>query len=98
MLGTEIKEARWIESRSSCFIVLDEAGESSSTRMFVWDLLQDDSQPVQIKKIKKLEFFLIISFNVPIKNKLFGIFVSFCNKFWPNKFSTREAKRSRRLK
>lgn len=48
-MGTEIKEARWIESRSSCFIVLDEA----ESRLFMWDLLQDDSQPILTKKIKK---------------------------------------------
>lgn len=50
MLGNEIKEAKWIESRSSCFMVLDE----DASKLFVWDLLADDTQPVLIKKIKKL--------------------------------------------
>lgn len=50
LLGTEIKEARWIESRSSSFIVLNE----DDSKLFVWDLLTDDTQPVLIKKTKQL--------------------------------------------
>lgn len=49
MLGTEIKEAKWIESRSSCFLVVDQ----NESKMFIWDLLQDDIQPVLIRKLKK---------------------------------------------
>lgn len=49
MMGNEIKEIKWIESRSSCFSVLDEA----ESKLLIWDLLADDTQPVLVKKIKK---------------------------------------------
>ncbi|RNA24033.1 WD repeat-containing 60 isoform X2, partial [Brachionus plicatilis] len=40
-LGKRIKEIKWIESRSSCFSVIDE-----QDCFYLWDLLEDDTQPV----------------------------------------------------
>ena len=45
---SKIKEIKWITTRSSSFLVIDE-----SDTIFIWDLLLDDSQPVISKQINK---------------------------------------------
>lgn len=47
-LGRRIKEIKWIESRSSCFSVIDERD-----CLYLWDLLEDDTQPVLGKDLNE---------------------------------------------
>jgi hypothetical protein len=47
-MGNKIKEIQWIQSRHSCFAIVDE-----SDVLYMWDLLADDTQPVLVKEMNE---------------------------------------------
>ena len=47
-MGRKIKEIKWISSRISSFLVIDE-----TDTLYLWDLLLDDNGPVLSKQINQ---------------------------------------------
>jgi len=47
-MGRKIKEIKWISSRTSSFLVIDE-----TDTLYLWDLLLEDSGPVFSKQINQ---------------------------------------------
>ncbi len=50
--NNKIKQIEWLQCRSSAFLVIDE-----SDNLYMWDLLQDDTQSIFSKEIVKYVFF-----------------------------------------
>jgi len=46
--GNRIKDIRWIPSRSSMYIAIDE-----QLNLYIWNLLEDDSDPIFSMKLDK---------------------------------------------
>ena len=47
-MGRKIKEIKWISSRISSFLVIDE-----TDTLYLWDLLLEDSAPIFSKQINQ---------------------------------------------